>query len=159
MLAIAESYTYDTTTKMAKIYKASKVKNSETAEYPTNPTWVMTYDEYRDEYGTAPENPCIPYIISSKTVLAGTEKVEKIAGGKYKITFSLTTDSSVINYVKQVKHMSGLSGYPTFKQINVTAVIDSDLRFISLRFDEAYTVMYAGVAANCTGYVNLVFSY
>ena len=64
-----------------------------------------------------------------------------------------------INYVKQVKHMSGLSGYPTFKQINVTAVIDSDLRFISLRFDEAYTVMYAGVAANCTGYVNLAFSY
>jgi len=158
MLALAEKYFYDTQTQKATIYKASKV-GDKTTSYPESPTWEMDLEAYKKEYGTNPDAPAVPYIVSSKTVLVGTESVSSLGGDKYQISFKLTTDSSVINYVKQVKHMSGLQGYPTFKVINVTAVIDSSLRFVSLRFDEAYTVMYFGVMATCSGYVESEFTY
>lgn len=153
MLPVAEIYQYDMQTRIAQIYKATKVDSAISATYPTTPTWVMNYDEFRAEYGSAPESPLVPYIISSKTIMSGTDSVKSIGGGRYQIKFNLTTDSAVFNYVKQVKHMSGLKDYPTFKAIVVTAVVDSDFNFVSLRFDEAYTVVYFGVMASCTGYL------
>ena len=158
MLPVAEKYEYDIETQTALVYKASDI-NGNQASYPSNPTWTLDYNAYREEYGTAPDNPCVPYIISSKTVIPGTEKVTSIEGGKYKLTFSVTTDSSVLNYVKQMKHMSGLKDYPTFKAINITAVIDSNYNFLSLRFDESYSVMYFGVMASCTGFLETTLSY
>lgn len=158
MLALGEKYTYDLTNQTATIYKASSIDTNK-ATYPDNPTWVMTYDEFREEYGTAPEKPCIPYIISSKTLVEGSGNVIQEGVGKYKITFMLTTDSSVINYIKQVKHMSGLKDYPTFKNIMITAYINDDLEFLDIRFDESYTVMYFGVMATCSGFVEVNFSY
>ncbi len=158
MLSLAEKYYYDIEAKSAQIYKASKISSGSTT-YPENATWNMTYDEYKEEYGTSPDAPCVPYIISSQTIVEGTEAVTSMGGGKYKISFSLTNDSSVINYVKQVKHMSGLESYPTFKVINVTAIIDSDMKFTYIRYDEAYTVMYFGVMATCSGYVENNFTY
>jgi len=158
MLSLAEYYSYDLTTKVANVYKATKVASNSTS-YKEDPTWVMNYEDYRAEYGTAPDSPIVPYIVSSKTILEGTTKVENIGGGKYRLTFSLTTDSSVINYVKQVKHMSGLADYPVFKQINVTAIINQNLRFSSVRYDEAYTVMYFGVMATCSGFIENTISY
>lgn len=158
MLSLAEKYFYDTQTKEATIYKANKI-SKESTTYPENPTWVMGLDAYKKEYGTDPDAPAVPYIVSSKTVLAGTESVQSLGSNRYQISFKLTTDSSVINYVKQVKHMSGLQEYPTFKTINVTAIITSDFRFQKLRFDESYSVMYFGVMATCTGFVESEFSY
>lgn len=158
MMSLAEYYSYDLTTKTASIYKATKVSTG-SVTYPSDPTWIMNYEDYRAEYGTAPDAPVVPYIISSKTILEGTSKVENIGGGKYKLTFSLTTDSSVINYIKQVKHMSGLADYPVFKQINVTAIIDKNLKFSTVRYDEAYTVMYFGVMATCSGFVENTITY
>lgn len=158
MMSLAEYYSYDLTTKTASIYKATKVSTG-SVTYPSDPTWIMNYEDYRAEYGTAPDAPVVPYIISSKTILEGTSKVENIGGGKYKLTFSLTTDSSVINYIKQVKHMSGLADYPVFKQINVTSIIDKNLKFSTVRYDEAYTVMYFGVMATCSGFVENTITY
>ena len=158
MLSLAEKYSYDVETKQAKIYKASKISLSG-CSYPEKPTWEMGIDAYKKEYGTNPDAPAVPYIVSSKTVIAGTESVKDLGGGRYQLSFNLTTDSSVINYIKQVKHMSGLQGYPTFKIINVTAVIDSSLKFISIRYDESYSVVYFGVMATCSGFVESEFSY
>jgi len=158
MMSLAEKYFYDTTTQTATIYKASKVSTSG-CSYPSSPTWTMSLNEYRDEYGTSPDAPCVPYVISSKTVIEGTDSVKSIGGGKYQVSFSLTKDSSVMNYVKQVKHMSGLKDYPVFKNIIITAIIDSDLKFTYLRYDEAYSVMYFGVMATCSGFVESNVTY
>lgn len=158
MVSVAEKYTWDVTAQTAKIYSASKI-SADTAEYPADPTWTMNLEEYRNEYGTAPDSPCVPYIISTKTYLVGSDKVTKLANGNYQLTFQLATDSSVINYVKQMKHMAGLPDYPSFKSIYVTATIDSDLKLVSLRYDESYTVMYFGVMATCTGFVSYDFTY
>ena len=37
--------------------------------------------------------------------------------------------------------------------------LDSNLKFVSLRYDESYGVSYYGVPANCTGFVSYNFSY
>ncbi len=165
MLSVGEKVVYDTETKVTLSYKATKIDPSDTT-YASEPT-TYDYAAYREEYGTDPEIPYCPYIINSeKTVLAGSESVTSLGGNKYQIAFALAPDSSVINYVKQVKHMSGLGSYPTFKQINVSAVIEynksssgSELRFISIRYDESYTVVYFGVGASCTGYLENTFTY
>ncbi|MBR2909433.1 MAG: hypothetical protein IKC11_03700 [Clostridia bacterium] len=158
MVSVAERYTWDVSTQTANIYKASKIATNK-AEYPSDPTWVMDLDEYRDEYGTAPDSPCVPYIVSNKTYLEGTDKVTKLKDGTYQLTFQLKTDASVINYIKQMKHMAGLPDYPNFKSIYVTAIIDSDLKLTYLRYDESYNVMYFGVMASCSGFVQYDFSY
>ena len=158
MVSVAERYTWDMDTQTANIYKASKISTNK-AEYPNDPTWVMGLDEYRKEYGTAPDSPCVPYIISSKTYIAGSDKVTKLQNGTYQLTFQLKTDASVINYIKQMKHMAGLPDYPAFKNIYVTAIIDSDLKITYLRYDESYNVMYFGVMASCSGFVQYDFTY
>ena len=158
MVSVAEKYTYDVNTQTANVYKASKIGSS-TAEYPTNPTWVMDLEKYREEYGSAPDSPCVPYIVSSKTYIEGTDSVKKQADGTYQITFQLKTDASVINYIKQMKHMAGLPDYPSFKTIYITATVDADLKLQYLRYDESYSVMYFGVMASCTGFVEYNITY
>lgn len=158
MLSVAEYSIYNADSGLAEIYAASKITNT-SAEYPTTPTSVMTYEEYRKEYGASPESPCVPYIVSSKTVVSGTESVTSRGDGTYQISFALATDSSVINYIKQVKHMSGLKDYPTFRSIIVTAIIDSDLRLSYIRYDESYTVVYFGVMATCVAWLENTITY
>ena len=159
MLPVAEKYTYDIDADQALIYKATKVLSEKKATYAETPTWTMNYDEFRAEYGINPKSPLVPYIISSKTHKKGNDSVVKLSDGTYQISFSITTDSSVLNYVKQVKHMSGLKDYPNFKTIQVTAVIDKNFNFKKLRFDESYSVIYAGVLANCSGFVEVSINY
>lgn len=161
MMSVAERYSYSISEKQAIIYHAEggAIVDMSTVNYSENPSWTMTEQEFLKEYGTAPDNPCIPYIASSKTCIAGTESVRSIGDGTFEIKFNLTKDSSVVDYVKQIKHMSGLSSYPTFKSIAITAVIDSDFRFVSLYYEESYTVTYFGVPAKCDGWVKLDITY
>ena len=158
MQSVAEYSIYNADSGLAEIYATSKITNT-SAEYPSTPTSVMTYEEYRKEYGVSPESPCVPYIVSSKTVVSGTESVTSRGDGTYQISFALATDSSVINYIKQVKHMSGLKDYPTFRSIIVTAIIDSDLRLSYIRYDESYTVVYFGVMATCVAWLENTITY
>ena len=161
MMSVAEKYSYSISDKKADIYRAEggAIVDMSTVNYSENPTWVMTEEEFLNEYGTAPDNPCIPYIVSSKTYIPGSESVRSLGDGTFEIKFNLAKDSSVVDYVKQIKHMSGLASYPTFKSVSITAIIDSDFRFISLYYEENYTVTYFGVPAKCDGWVKLDISY
>jgi len=160
MLAIAEKFEYNADTDEIKIYRAEgSAVGVDSAKFPDAPTSLYNEQSYRAEYGTSPSMGVISYIVSSKTYIAGSDSVKPIAGGKYQLKFSLSNDSSVVNYVKQVKHISGLPSYPTFKSITVTAVIDSSYRFESLVFDETYSVVYFGVPATCVGHVEEQISY
>lgn len=160
MLSVGEQIYYDANSdpKQILVRKATKI-GDRLAEYEKEPSAIYDYDGFRNEYGLRPETPIISYIISTKTMVEGTGSVTALGLGRYQISFSLTTDSSVINYIKQVKHMSGLPDYPTFNAIKVTAVVDSSLKFVSLRFDESYRVMYYGVMATCSGYMSNSFTY
>lgn len=161
LMKVAEKYVYDMETQIADVYhvEGSAITAVDKANFGTTPTSVLNYDEFRKEMGTAPENPLVPYIVSSKTYIEGSDSVKDIGLGRYQIQFSLKPDSSVINYIQQVKHMSGFSDFPTFKSITVTAVVDSNLRFLSIRYDELYSVLYQVVLVDCLGYLEQTITY
>lgn len=161
LMKVAEKYVYNIDTQTADIYhvEGEKITGVDTADFGTTPTSVLNYDEFRTEIGTAPENPLIPYIVSSKTFVEGSESVKSIGLGRYEISFMLKPDSSVLNYVQQVKHMSGFEDFPTFKAVKVTAVVDSNLKFQSIRYDETYSVLYAVALVECIGYLEQTISY
>ncbi len=161
MMSVAEKYSYSLSQKQATIYHAEggAIVDMSTVNYNENPSWVLSEQEFLEEYGTAPDNPCIPYIVSSKTYIQGTDSVRSIGNGTFEIKFNLAKDSSVVDYVKQIKHMSGLSSYPTFKSISITAIIDSQFRFVSLYYEENYTVTYFGVPAKCDGWISMDITY
>lgn len=166
MVSVAEKSFYDITTKTAEVYEArDNAVKTDSATFPSSPSKTYTLEEYLKEYGTSPTNPVIPYVVSSKTYIVGSESFKNLESNKYEISFALTKDTAVADYVKQVKHMSGLANYPKFKSVMVKAVIEYDAtaqykyKFVSLRYDEKYTVNYFGVSADCTGWLENTFVY
>ena len=108
----------------------------------TTATWgdehyEYTFDEFKNDFGKTPSTSLI-YIISKKTVVAESDKVEKTSDG-YKITMSLNPRKSVINYVKQMKSISNLYDYPAFSEVNLTCYIN---KFISRRFKHNFSPLY-----------------
>lgn len=160
ILPIAEKYDYDSDADVANVYRVEgKGKVSEnSANFKDTPTWIFNRESFMEEYGIAPDGLIIPYIISSKTVIDGTAKIQSLGGGKYQVSMQLLKDKSVADYVKQVKHMSGFSDYPNFKSVRVSFVIDSSYRILSVRYDETYSVIY-GLVVNCSAWLEITMDY
>lgn len=160
ILPIAEKYDYYSDKNEALVYRVEgKGKVSEnSANFKDTPTWKFNRESFMDEYGIAPDGLIIPYIISSKTVIDGTAKIESLGGDKYQVSMQLLKDKSVADYVKQVKHMSGFSDYPNFKSVRVSFVIDSSYRILSVRYDETYSVIY-GLVVSCSAWLEITMNY
>lgn len=160
MMSIAEKYDYFADTDTAEVFRVEGgAVKTDSADFGTKPTWTFNKESFMAEYGTAPDSLIIPYTISSKTYIVGSESVTPLGGGKYQVKMSLTNDKAVSDYAKQVKHMSGLANYPRFDRITVSFVVDTSYRILSLRYDEAYTVTYFGVPAKCVGWLEVLIEY
>lgn len=160
MMSIAEKYDYFTDTDKAEVFRVEGgAVKTDSANFGTKPTWTFNKASYIEEYGTAPDSLMIPYVISSKTYIEGSDTVTALGGGKFQVKMSLTNDKAVADYAKQVKHMSGLANYPRFERVIVSFVIDSDYRIVSLRYDESYSVTYFGVPAKCVGWLEVNIEY
>ena len=121
-----------------------------------NEHYEYTFDEFTNDFGKTPSTPLI-YIISKKTVMSGTDTVEKVEDG-YKITMSLNPVKSVINYVKQMKSISDLYDYPAFSYINLTFHINNDLLINQLDIDESYYALKeANLGADTTANVSVYY--
>ena len=131
--------------KGTKIQPTSAVWNGAKTDY--------TRDEFKKLAGSLPSS-LNPYIISTKTVLNNNVSYEVSTSeeGKKLYTFTIQLDpiASVINYVKQVKMTSGLSGYPAFDDITITYTIDEDWNLVTTDILEHYVVFYIAKAP-CTG--------
>ena len=146
------------------IWRSKSIQNGSPV-FSDNPSFKMTYDEARNEYGTDAMNP-IPYVVSNKTIHesyksnpASTGLGTKNDKGNYNFTLKLNTTQSVMNYVKQMKHMSELKNYPVFFDITINFELDSEFRFVSMDIVENYRVTYFGVPATCHAEMHQVFSY
>lgn len=146
------------------IWRSKSIQNGEPV-FDTNPSFKMTYKEARAEYGTDPVNP-IPYVISNKTIhesyngnATSTGRGTINDNGNYNFTLKLNTTQSVMNYVKQMKHMSELKNYPVFFDITINFEVDSEFRFVSMDIVENYRVTYFGVPATCHAEMHQLFSY
>ena len=129
----------------------------------TSATWSTTfeeisYDAFKEENGNAVDNP-ISYVVSSKTATAQSDTPKILANGLYQFSLVLSNDSSVMNYVKQMKRTSGLTSYPTFDSIVLTFTIDENYNFYKITATESYTVVYFGVPAHCESVLTQTFSY
>lgn len=159
ILPIAEKYDYYSDTDTALVYRVEgKGVSIDSANFKDTPTWTFNKESFSEEYGISPTGMIIPYIISPQTVISGTETIESVGDGKYRVSMQLLKDKSVVEYVKQVKHMSGFSDYPNFKSVRVSFVLDSSYRILSVRYDETYSVIY-GLVVDCVAWLSIDISY
>ena len=121
-----------------------------------NEHYEYTFEEFTNDFGKTPSTPLI-YIISKKTVLSGTDTIEKTSEG-YKISMSLNPIKSVINYVKQMRSISDLYDYPAFNEINLTFHINNDLLVTQLDIHESYYALKeANLGADTTADVSVYY--
>lgn len=127
----------------------------------TSATWGNEHYEYTNEefigdFGKTPSTPLI-YIVSKKTVIKESDKVEKNSDG-YHISMSLNTKKAVINYVKQMKSISNLADYPAFNSLNISFDIDNDLMIKEMHVNESYYALKeANLGADTSGDVTVYY--
>lgn len=165
-----------TTSKMISLAKKFKVEDGKVYLYNGDPTssteasWLdnfstYTPEEFKNVVGLNAYT-AVPYIVSEKTV-SSEDKNAFVAGsgtrlnnGGFRFTLSLDTSSSVINYVKKIKYMSGLSDYPTFSTLNLTFDIDKDFNFINITTSEVYSFKYmGGIFVTCSGNISTNYDF
>ena len=129
--------------------------DSTTADWG-NQHYEYTFDEFKEKFGKTPSTSLI-YIVSKKTVINGTDKVEKTDDG-YKISMSLNPKKSVVNYVKQMQAISNLADYPAFSEVNLTFHIGNDLLIKQLDIHESYYALKeANLGADTTADVSVYY--
>ncbi len=119
--------------------------------------YEYTNEEFINDFGKTPSTPLI-YIVSKKTVLSGTDTVDKTDDG-YTIKMSLNPRKSVINYVKQMKSISNLYDYPAFNNVDLTFYINNDLLITKLHIEESYYALKeANLGADTSANVNVYYA-
>ena len=116
----------------------------ESSDYSSHAPVAYTNEEYAELMGRKVSDTMI-YVISTKTAITdetkvksshGASRIEKEGDG-YVVDLELKT-KAVVNYVKQMKNISGLTGYPTFEYCHLTFHLDKDLMPISYTSYEKY---------------------
>lgn len=121
-----------------------------------------TMEEYKEIAGNLP-SVLHPYIVTSKTIIR--DKKEDIESDTinnknvYKFSIQLNPVTSVLNYIKQVKLTSGLSGYPTFDDVAHTVYIDENWNFVKIDIVENYRIPYGGLQPKCKGTLSTEFEF
>ena len=119
--------------------------------------YEYTHDEFINDFGKTPSTSLI-YIISKKTMLSGTDSVQKTADG-YSISMSLHPRKSVVNYVKQMKSISNLADYPAFDKIEISFNISNDLIIEKMHVNESYYALKeANLGADTSADVNVYYA-
>lgn len=154
MMSVAEKLIYRNGN--IEKYGASNIQAT-TATWSTDFSSI-SYDDFKAENGNAIDNP-IAYVVSSKTATVQQDSPTVLAGGLYQFKLVLSTDTSVMNYVKQMKRTSGLPSFPKFESVVLTFTIDENYRFTEISIVESYTVVYFGVPAFCNGDLTHTFVY
>ena len=164
IMAVAEKVVTSDGGKNYDVWASNKISSGKPI-FNTDPSYKITDEEARAEYGTDMTNP-VPYVVSDRTIHSSYAKNPMATGfgklnadGNYEFTLKLNTEESVMNYVKQMKHMSGLKNYPVFFDITINFVLDKDFKFVSIHSVEHYKVTYFGVPANCSAELVNVFTY
>ena len=142
-----------TTIEGTNIKKDSAVWNGTQKKY--------TAKGFKDMTGGLPST-LLSYIISSKTILNEDQveiiKTEYNGQEVYEFTINLHTINAVILYHKQVRYTSGLSSEPTFENIKLKIVIDSDWNFVRTEAEESYAVVY-GIKTSCKGSLTVDYTF
>ena len=116
---------------------------------------TMTEQEYKEAMGGNPISP-YAYIISEKTITKCYNFKKQGSGEntRYTFTINLHPGASVLNYVKQMKTVSGLSDFPNFTEITLNVslqMLGGKVMFDYICVNEKYSVAYGALTPKCTG--------
>ena len=140
--------------------------NGKQTTYKRNVEDTRELPVYRDVIGLDPDNS-IPYIVSSKTLLQeqsyNFREVELEDGNiGYAYTLNLNPQSSVLNYVKQMKYLSKLDDLPVFTSVKldiVLTMVDGRVYFKYLDISEEYSIKYGILTPKCNQNTHLEFNF
>lgn len=150
-------YTYDLKTELIDFsYGKSYSDGSVTWGEPEK----ITVDDYEKEWGLHPSN-FFTYTISSKTALRNDYPTTTVKNGEtlYNYSLLLDTQTSVANYAKQLKKMSGLDNYPVFSYIQFNFTLDQNFTLRSVTINEKYSIYIYGVLVKCDANISYDFNY
>ncbi len=122
------------------------------SDYSSHEEKIYTNEAYAELMGRKVSDSMI-YVISTKTAIVDEDKVNSDKGvsritkenGGYTVDLELQKKKSVVNYVKQMKNISGLTGYPTFDYCHLTFHLDEDLMPLDYTSYEKYHATKQGV--------------
>ena len=116
-------------------------------EYSKNEKKEYSNSDYADLMGRNVSD-CMIYVISSKTTITKEETAKKLSGkgaskiqkegNGYTVDLELNPQKAVVNYVKQMKNISGLKDYPAFSYCHLTFHLSEDLMPIDFTSYEKY---------------------
>lgn len=159
-VSVAERFFYNSSDNSFVLQKSKSIdKNNLVVTSWSDSDTPMTYENFCSTNGVRPD-VFLVYIVSSKTVLDGSSVTQETVDGQtlYKLSLSLDRAKSVINYVKQMKYISGLNDYPVFDYINLSVYINSNWEFVFIDIAEKYTAKM-GITAKCEGVMRDTFNY
>ena len=136
------------------------------SDYSSHDAVTYTNEEYAELMGRKVSDPMI-YVISTKTSITDESKVKSGRGiskitkenGGYTVDLELQRKKSVVNYVKQMKNISGLTGYPTFEYCHLTFHLDENLMPLDYTSYEEYkaTKKEVGISTTIEGKLTTYF--
>ena len=182
MVAVADMFTYvpadyqesDKTTHVKRIkgslngkqtiaemftcYHNCQHGNKKAYIYKTNyngKTTTMTEKEYVEAMGGDAISP-YSYIIAEKTITKYYNFKVEGSGENTRYTFSvdLHPGAAVLNYVKQMKTVSGLTDYPSFTEVTLNVslkMLNGKVMFDYICANEKYSVPYGTLTPKCVG--------
>lgn len=145
-------------------------------DYENHPKKEMTNEEYSSMMGRKISEGLV-YVVLPSTIAkenVNTPGYENAPTGIYKenngyrieIEMDVKATSSgssympgVYRYQKQMKNISNLSSYPNFTYCHLTALVDKDLKLISMKNVESYTATMASVPFPATCKAELITYY
>jgi len=141
LISVAKRLTQQGTS--ANVFVGELGKDTTKGTWPSSPD--KTYSElsaFEEEWGRDLTRPDC-YIVSEKTLL--TDKSSAVVeGDNIVVTLGLTPIDSVIRYVRQMKMVSDLSSYPSFRSIEVKMTLDASMNILERSVVEDYTVNKIG---------------
>lgn len=117
--------------------------------------YEFTKEEYTEAYGKTPDRPSI-YIVNKKTVNKKECTTTKTSDG-YTVYLSLKPETSVLDYIKQMKSISNLNDYPSFYYVNLTLNTDHNLLVKSMHIEEKYFAAMGGVGTDITAKMDITY--
>ena len=148
---------YQTKENEIKVYKSSGLKDSESAQWPNTPKDVFTTSTFKETWGKSMTMPFI-YTLNHLTVDKENE-TSKIDGDNIIVDLTLEPQLSTINYGKQMKETSGLSGVPNFSSVTLQLTLTHDLMIIRNDISEKYNTPYHGLPVSTKGTITENYTY
>lgn len=119
------------------------------------PEEMLSYEQYEEDYGLC-ASEFSDFVINEDTFVSA-EELQKV-DGNYVLTVTLDNEKAPAYYVRQMKTMGDLEGYPEFELIELTITFDADWTVLSVSTREKYTSK-KGFKASCDGGSTITYSY